>query len=429
METLTFILHNLPAIGERTVEHVSIVSVAVGFAILTGVPLGHRDHAEPARRRHRALPRLDRDDHPVDRALRRADPAPVEDRPGHRLAAGGDRRDALRAAADRPQHLHGDPQRRSGAALGGDRHGHVGCRSASLRVEIPIALPVIIAGVRIAVVINIGVTAIAAYIGAGGLGTFISRGISQTDIRQLITGALALGLLAIACRLLAALAAAAADAEGRANARASVEHQDDPPRIADQDLRDGAGTATAVDRVSFEVGAGETCVLLGPSGCGKTTTLRMINRLVAPTSGKIFIAGRDTGTVDPVELRRTIGYVIQQIGLFPNMTVAENIGVVPRLLGLGSRADAPARRGAAGDAGARARAVPRPLSERAFGRPGAARRRRARARRRSAGAADGRAVRRGRSGQSRSDPGRVPAHAKKRCARRCCSSATISTKR
>jgi ABC-type sugar transport system ATPase subunit len=73
-------------------------------------------------------------------------------------------------------------------------------------------------------------------------------------------------------------------------------------------------------------------VLLGPSGCGKTTTLRMINRLVAPTSGKIFIAGRDTDTVDPVLLRRGIGYVIQQIGLFPNMTVAENIGVVPRLL-------------------------------------------------------------------------------------------------
>jgi osmoprotectant transport system ATP-binding protein len=93
------------------------------------------------------------------------------------------------------------------------------------------------------------------------------------------------------------------------------------------------GPHTAVDRVSFEVGDGETCVLLGPSGCGKTTTLRMINRLVAPTSGKIVIAGRDTDTVDPVQLRRTIGYVIQQIGLFPNMTVAENIGVVPRLLG------------------------------------------------------------------------------------------------
>ena len=93
------------------------------------------------------------------------------------------------------------------------------------------------------------------------------------------------------------------------------------------------GTVTAVDRVSLEVREGETCVLLGPSGCGKTTTLRMINRLVVPTSGKIFIAGRDTEATDPVELRRGIGYVIQQIGLFPNMTVAENIGVVPRLLG------------------------------------------------------------------------------------------------
>jgi osmoprotectant transport system ATP-binding protein len=93
------------------------------------------------------------------------------------------------------------------------------------------------------------------------------------------------------------------------------------------------GTVTAVDRVSLEVREGETCVLLGPSGCGKTTTLRMINRLVAPTSGKVFLAGRDTGATDPVALRRGIGYVIQQIGLFPNMTVAENIGVVPRLLG------------------------------------------------------------------------------------------------
>jgi osmoprotectant transport system ATP-binding protein len=93
------------------------------------------------------------------------------------------------------------------------------------------------------------------------------------------------------------------------------------------------GPLAAVDRVSLAVADGETCVLLGPSGCGKTTTLRMINRLVAPTSGKIIIAGRDTDAVDPVELRRGIGYVIQQIGLFPNMTVAENIGVVPRLLG------------------------------------------------------------------------------------------------
>ena len=94
-----------------------------------------------------------------------------------------------------------------------------------------------------------------------------------------------------------------------------------------------AGTAVAADRVSFEVNEGEICVLLGPSGCGKTTTLKMVNRLIQPTSGKIFINGKDTDSYDPVELRRTIGYVIQQIGLFPNMTVEDNICVVPKLLG------------------------------------------------------------------------------------------------
>ncbi len=97
--------------------------------------------------------------------------------------------------------------------------------------------------------------------------------------------------------------------------------------------RSAQGEVTAVDHISFEVEAGQTCVLLGPSGCGKTTTLRMINRLVAPTSGKVLIGGVDTDTMNPVALRRTIGYVIQQIGLFPNMTVGENVGVVPRLLG------------------------------------------------------------------------------------------------
>ncbi|WP_130835026.1 osmoprotectant ABC transporter ATP-binding protein OsmV [[Erwinia] mediterraneensis] len=89
----------------------------------------------------------------------------------------------------------------------------------------------------------------------------------------------------------------------------------------------------AVDNVSLEVPEGEMCVLLGPSGCGKTTTLKMINRLIRPTSGKIYINGEDTSTQDSVTLRRSIGYVIQQIGLFPNMTIEENITVVPRMLG------------------------------------------------------------------------------------------------
>src|SRR5829696_8731388 len=93
------------------------------------------------------------------------------------------------------------------------------------------------------------------------------------------------------------------------------------------------GTVTAVDSVDMEVPTGAVCVLLGPSGCGKTTTMKMINRLILPTSGKIFIDGRDTSGADPVTLRRSIGYVIQQIGLFPNKTIEDNICVVPDLLG------------------------------------------------------------------------------------------------
>ncbi|PIJ51695.1 glycine/betaine ABC transporter ATP-binding protein [Erwinia sp. OLTSP20] len=92
-------------------------------------------------------------------------------------------------------------------------------------------------------------------------------------------------------------------------------------------------TFNAVDNVSLNVPEGEMCVLLGPSGCGKTTTLKMINRLIPATSGKIFINGEDTSAQDTVTLRRNIGYVIQQIGLFPNMTIEENIMVVPRMLG------------------------------------------------------------------------------------------------
>ncbi|HEY2702246.1 MAG TPA: ABC transporter ATP-binding protein [Candidatus Dormibacteraeota bacterium] len=93
------------------------------------------------------------------------------------------------------------------------------------------------------------------------------------------------------------------------------------------------GDRVAVDDLSVEIGAGEMAVLVGPSGCGKTTTLRMINRLVEPTSGTIRVDGRDTRERGVEELRRSIGYVIQQAGLFPHLTVAENIATVPRLLG------------------------------------------------------------------------------------------------
>jgi osmoprotectant transport system ATP-binding protein len=95
----------------------------------------------------------------------------------------------------------------------------------------------------------------------------------------------------------------------------------------------GAGNPGAVEDLSLEVPAGKVCVLVGPSGCGKTTSLKMINRLIEPTSGRILIGDSDIAKQDVIALRRGIGYVIQQVGLFPHQTVADNVATVPRLLG------------------------------------------------------------------------------------------------
>ena len=105
---------------------------------------------------------------------------------------------------------------------------------------------------------------------------------------------------------------------------ATVEFRDVTKRYADQ---------VAVDGLSFTVPAGRICILVGPSGSGKTTSLKMVNRLIEPTSGAILIDGRDVLQEEPTQLRRRIGYVIQQVGLFPHQTIAENVATVPRLLG------------------------------------------------------------------------------------------------
>lgn len=99
-----------------------------------------------------------------------------------------------------------------------------------------------------------------------------------------------------------------------------------------RNVKKSYGKKTILDNLSLDIKAGEFVILIGPSGCGKTTTLKTINRLIEPDSGEIYIDGKDITKVDPVQLRRTIGYVIQQIGLFPNMTVEQNIGIVPKLL-------------------------------------------------------------------------------------------------
>ena len=92
------------------------------------------------------------------------------------------------------------------------------------------------------------------------------------------------------------------------------------------------GNNVVIENLSLSISRGQFAVLIGPSGCGKTTSLRMINRLIEPTEGSIFVDGQDVSKINPVELRRRIGYVIQQVGLFPNMTIEQNIEVVPKLL-------------------------------------------------------------------------------------------------
>jgi osmoprotectant transport system ATP-binding protein len=104
-------------------------------------------------------------------------------------------------------------------------------------------------------------------------------------------------------------------------------------RLVDVVKRFPNSESVAVDHLSLDIEEGETAVLVGPSGCGKTTTMKMLNRLEEPSSGKIFVDGQDVMSQDPVKLRRGIGYVIQTIGLMPHRTIAQNIATVPELLG------------------------------------------------------------------------------------------------
>jgi osmoprotectant transport system ATP-binding protein len=119
---------------------------------------------------------------------------------------------------------------------------------------------------------------------------------------------------------------------------AQPEGQSSHPQAATLEFRnvsktyEGSGEA-AIQDLSFEVPAGDICVLVGPSGCGKTTAMRLVNRMIEMTSGDILLDGVSVRTRRPADLRREIGYAIQQIGLFPHQTIGENIATVPRLLG------------------------------------------------------------------------------------------------
>ena len=170
------------------------------------------------------------------------------------------------------------------------------------------------------------------------------------------------------------------------------------------------GTATpAVDGLSLDIAEGETVALVGPSGCGKTTTLKMINRLIEPTGGRLLIDGTDVLQRDPVDLRRGIGYVIQQIGLMPHRTIRQNMATVPKLLGWDDERTAP-RIDELTEIFDLDPELLGPLPCGALGRPATAGRRGARPRRRPSRDADGRAVRRGRPDRARPAAGPVPGH-------------------
>ena len=191
-----------------------------------------------------------------------------------------------------------------------------------------------------------------------------------------------------------------ADAKGRGHARVPRRHQALP----------GPGRSPRWTSSRWRSRPGEICVLVGPSGCGKTTAMRMVNRMIDITERR-HPARRRAASHEraPAELRREIGYAIQQIGLFPHLTVGENIATVPQPARLGQGAHPRARRRAAGAGVARPGRDARPLPRPALGRPAPARRRGARPGGRPAADADGRAVRRDRPDQPRAAPERVPA--------------------
>jgi len=110
-----------------------------------------------------------------------------------------------------------------------------------------------------------------------------------------------------------------------------------PHEIEFEDVHATRGSVTVLRGFDLRVAAGETIALVGRSGAGKSTILKLINRLLSPDSGRVLVEGRDTASWDPHELRRSIGYVLQEVGLFPHMSIAENIAVVPRLRGWDQR--------------------------------------------------------------------------------------------
>ena len=213
------------------------------------------------------------------------------------------------------------------------------------RVRMPLAWPVILSGIRVSTQITIGIAAIGAYVKGPGLGNEIFDGLgrfgSVNSLNQVLTGTLGIVVLALLFDLAFVVVGTLTTTRRSRPVKAS-QWTPDPKDVASRHGEEIELTGIskhypgqsepAVDDVSLRIPAGEIVVLVGPSGCGKTTTMRMINRLIEPTTGTVTIGGTDVSTLDPDAHRRDTGYVIQQTGLFPHLRVDANIGLVPRIL-------------------------------------------------------------------------------------------------
>lgn len=207
-----------------------------------------------------------------------------------------------------------------------------------VRLELPLAWPVIMTGIRVSAQMLMGTAAIAAFALGPGLGGYIFSGISRMGGANATNSVIAgtVGILILAVILDSVLNVVTRLTTPRGSVSDATENATitGGARIlldGVTKLYDGKSTP-AVDNVTMEIPAGETVMFVGPSGCGKTTTMKMINRLIEPTSGRIFIGDEDVTDKNPDELRRHIGYVIQGAGLFPHFTVGDNIAIVPKLL-------------------------------------------------------------------------------------------------
>jgi ABC-type proline/glycine betaine transport system permease subunit/ABC-type proline/glycine betaine transport system ATPase subunit len=210
------------------------------------------------------------------------------------------------------------------------------------RVRLPLAWPVILSGVRVSTQITIGIAAIGAYVKGPGLGNEIFDGLGRfgavNSLNQVLTGTLGIVVLALLFDLAFVVVGKLTTRRrrrsiGEAEPGKTIGTAGETIELKDVSKHYPGRARPAVGHLSMRIPAGEIVVLTGPSGCGKTTTMRMINRLVEPTSGAITIGGTDVTALDVDEHRRHTGYVIQQVGLFPHLRVDANIGVVPRVLG------------------------------------------------------------------------------------------------